>query len=90
VHSSGLGDRVVIVNTVHDSIVVEVEPSALEEFKQLAIKAFTVDVYEYLEQVYYMKMNVPLGCGIKAGQFWSEGKEESYNVYADGRQEKLK
>jgi DNA polymerase I-like protein with 3'-5' exonuclease and polymerase domains len=90
IQRSGLGDRVVIVNTVHDSIVVEVEPTALDEFKQQAILAFTVDVYEYLEQVYHLKMNVPLGCGIKAGEFWSEGQEESYNVYADGRQERLK
>jgi hypothetical protein len=79
-----------VVNTVHDSIVVELDPAVLDEFKQIAIAAFTTDVYEYLEQVYHLKMNVPLGCGIKAGQFWGEGKEESYNVYADGRQEKLK
>lgn len=87
---AGLGNRAVLVNTVHDSIVAEVEPSVLEAFKREAILAFTTDVYEYLEQVYFMKMNVPLGCSVKAGQFWSEGQEESYNVYSDGRQEKLK
>lgn len=90
IRRADLGDRVILVNTVHDSLVAEIEPSALEAFKQQAILAFTVDVYEYLEQVYGLKMNVPLGCGIKAGQFWGEGAEESYNVYADGRQEKLK
>lgn len=90
IRAAGLSDRVVIVNTVHDSIVVELDPEVLTAFKEHAIMAFTVDVYEYLDKVYGLKFNVPLGCGIKAGSHWSEGKEESYNVYADGRQEKLK
>ena len=33
------------------------------------------DVYSYLDTVYDMKFNVPLGIGHKAGEHWSEGKE---------------
>lgn len=80
---------VLLVNTVHDSIIAEIAPESIDIFKEQAILAFTTDCYDYLERVYGLKMNVPLGCAIKIGEHWGEGNEESYNVYADGRREKL-
>lgn len=81
-----LEDRVRIVNTVHDSAPCEVHPSAVGEFTALVKQCFTTDVYNYLERVYRMDFRVPLGCGIKIGEHWSEGEEVTYNVWKTGRQ----
>lgn len=87
---SGLSDTVLLVNTVHDSIVVEIAPESLTRFKEEAIVAFTIDVYEYLEQVYGMEFkSVPLGVAIKAGERWGEGEEESWNVFRNGTRERV-
>lgn len=86
---SGL-DNVLLVNTVHDSVVAEIAPDTLDTFKEQAKLAFTTDVYEYLHEVYGMSLCVPLGCGIKAGEHWGEGDEEAWNIYEDGTQERVK
>lgn len=69
-----------IVNTVHDSVVVELHPDEVELFKEIAVKAFTEDVYEYLEWNYGIEFDVPLGVGITIGSHWSQGEEEKYDV----------
>ena len=56
-----------IVNTVHDSIAVEIAEGIRGEFTEIAKQCFTTDVYEYLERVYGIRFDVPLGCGIKIG-----------------------
>jgi len=82
---AGLQDKIKIVNTVHDSIICEVHPEAVEQYRQISIQAFTLDVYEYLEAVYNVKFDfVPLGVGITIGTHWSIGDEESYDVFYDG------
>lgn len=86
----GLQDRVIIVNTVHDSIVCEIAPDAAEEFEALAKQCFTLDVYDYIQQAYGYEFKVPLGCGIKIGTHWGKGEEKAYNVFRDGRQERVK
>lgn len=82
-------DGVRILNTVHDSVILEVPPQHLDAVREAAIKSFGMDVYEYLETVYNFKFHVPLGCGITVGKHWSEGAEESYNIWPDGRREKV-
>lgn len=67
-----------LVNTVHDSGIGEIHPDEREEWKCLANKAFTEYVYYYLDRVYDDKFSVPLGTGIKIGEHWSEGEEESF------------
>jgi DNA polymerase I-like protein with 3'-5' exonuclease and polymerase domains len=67
------------VNTVHDSVIIECHRSVVEELKQLAKQAFTVSVDFYLRTVYNLKYDLPLGVGMKAGEHWGEGKEETYN-----------
>lgn len=74
------GLRVRFVNTVHDSVVALVHKADLAEFKRLARIAFLDDTYRYLEEVYGLEMNVPLGLGIKAGTHWGEGPEEKYSA----------
>lgn len=73
------GIRAKFVNTVHDSVVALVHKDDLERFKEQAKLAFLDDTYGYLEVVYKMEMNVPLGLGIKAGSHWGEGKEEKFS-----------
>jgi DNA polymerase I-like protein with 3'-5' exonuclease and polymerase domains len=69
-----------MVNTVHDSVVCEIPPEEQELLLELSVKAFTEDVYKYLDTVYNIQFNVPLGLGFKAGEHWSEGKEIKVQV----------
>jgi DNA polymerase I-like protein with 3'-5' exonuclease and polymerase domains len=69
-----------IVNTVHDSVVVELDPVCVEEVKRKALQSFGADVYSYLKTVYGMDFDITLGAGIKLGKHWGEGIEESYNM----------
>jgi hypothetical protein len=87
---AGLADRCFIVNTVHDSIACEVHPDVLEQVEEIAKQAFTMDVYGYLSRVYGLDFNVPLGIGMKAGTHWGTGKEKSFNIWPDGREERVK
>lgn len=85
VQAEGLGEYIRLVNTVHDSIVCEIHPEYVEDYKRISMQAFTHDVYDYLERVYAIRFDwVPLGVGIKVGEHWGEGKEEEYNVYING------
>ena len=77
--------RVRFVNTVHDSVVAEVHKADLEQYKQVVVKAFTTDVYMYLQDVYGMAFNVPLGCEIKWGTHWSEEKSMKQDVKPEER-----
>lgn len=90
IHEAGLDDDVYIVNTVHDSAVCEIRPEAVDRFTTLAKKCFTLDVYNFLDRVYSIDFNVPLGVGLKIGSHWGQGKEQSFNVYRDGREEQVK
>ena len=90
VQAEGLGDYIVLVNTIHDSIIVELHPDYVDDFRRIAKQAFTADVYRYLERVYNVTFDfVPLGVGITIGEHWTEGEEESYNIYYDGTEEQV-
>lgn len=87
---AGLEDKAYLVNTIHDSVVMEVHPDYLEQVKEIAMQAFTTDVYNYLRVVYGLEFNVPLGIGMKAGTHWGTGKESAFNIWPDGRKEQVK
>lgn len=86
----GLENDVYIVNQVHDSSPCEVRIGKEREFIDLAKRCYTTDVYSYLQRVYRMDFDVPLGVGIKIGDHWGTGKEEQYNIYSDGREVRVK
>lgn len=88
--SRGLDGSCYLVNTVHDSVACEIHPDAVEEVGELAKESFTLRVYEYLEKVYGLKFNVPLGIGMKVGTHWGLGQESSFNIWPDGREERVK
>lgn len=79
-----------IVLTVHDSIVLEVGPNVdKEKLKDIIARAFTEDVYDYLDVVYGYTFWVPLGAEIKAGPIWGSGKGEKVKMYPDERRGQL-
>jgi DNA polymerase I-like protein with 3'-5' exonuclease and polymerase domains len=90
VHQEGLDAVIRMVSTVHDSAPTEVHPDHLDDFRRIVKQSFTHDVYAYLEKVYGLDFGVPLGVGLKVGEFLGEGKEESYNVWKDGREVRVK
>jgi hypothetical protein len=71
-------------------VVAEIAPGHEDDFRRLAVKAFTVDVYKYLEAVYGYEFKVPLGTGVKVGLRWGAGEESTFNVYRDGSEERIK
>ena len=84
---------VVILNTVHDSIICDISSGALDAWKRVSREAFTSDVYAYLRNVYNYDFDlVPLGVGMNYGTHWADeaNAEEEWDVYPDGRSVKRK
>jgi DNA polymerase I-like protein with 3'-5' exonuclease and polymerase domains len=72
-----------LVNTIHDSIICELPDEEEEAFSELAKTSLIDCVYPYLEQVYDIKLSVPLGCETKVGDFWGSGSEKKYGAPAE-------
>lgn len=66
-----------IVNTVHDSIIVEHPPEELEAFHELSKQCFLDDVYNYIRNTYYIEFTVPLATGIKSAPRWGVTDDET-------------
>ena len=78
---SDLGDcNCRLVNTIHDSVIAEINPISLEAYTIRLVDCFTKDIYELIEKLYGMKIDVPLGVGIKAGTYWGEGPETKHEA----------
>jgi hypothetical protein len=88
-HSVAGEDRVMLTNTVHDSVIAEIDPEYQQEYTDIAKDCFTTKVYAYLRTVYDMDFDVPLGVGVCMGEHWTEGPEESWDRYNDGRERKV-
>lgn len=74
--------------TIHDSIVSRVHKDSVQEAQEIATKALTSDVYEFLNRVYKTNFKVPLGLGMKVSRNWGATKEEiKMDVWPDGRME---
>jgi DNA polymerase I-like protein with 3'-5' exonuclease and polymerase domains len=69
--------KMLIVNTVHDSIITELPPEEREDFAALSYRAMVEDTYSYIYRVYGIKLIVPLAAGVATGTHWgnSEAKE---------------
>lgn len=72
VFASGLGDKIRMVNTVHDSAVCEIAPDVVEQYKRIAEQAFVPDVINYLDKVYNLKLSVPLAVEHTIAAHWGE------------------
>lgn len=79
------GTGIVVLNTIHDSIINRVPKDKAEVFEQLSKQCLTTDVYDYLRDIYDYHFHVPLGVGIKLSRNWGLTKKETvYTVYPDG------
>ncbi len=86
-HRADVNDKMItLFNTVHDSVTGEFPPESSALWKQLGVQCFTTDTYSYLERVYGMDFNVPLGVGISIGTRWEspDATEWEANVERDG------
>lgn len=68
---------IVLVNTIHDSIVAEVRPDCVELFHTVARTALIEDAYLAMKALYGIEMTVPLGCGVKVAEHWGDTKDET-------------
>jgi hypothetical protein len=57
----GLTEKIIIVNTVHDSAPCEVHPAHVEDFIRLAKQSFTHDVYGYPADCVWARVQCPSG-----------------------------
>lgn len=69
-----------IVNTVHDSIISEICPGEEDKWKEICKRAYTSDVFNYLEKVYKYRFTTPLGVSYNLGEYWGDGKEELFEL----------
>lgn len=65
-----------IVNTVHDSGILEVLQEELDKVKEIMVNCYTVKIYDVLRKLFNHEFSLPLGVGIKAGVNWGVGDEE--------------
>jgi DNA polymerase I-like protein with 3'-5' exonuclease and polymerase domains len=45
IYERGLQDKIIPVNTVHDSVISEIHPEHVGDWEEISIQAFTRDVY---------------------------------------------
>lgn len=72
------GLRMRIVNTVHDSIIVEMPPEEVEVFHELSRLCLIDYIYPYIKRLYGIDLVVPLACGVKVATHWSGSDAEQY------------
>ncbi len=78
-----LQNKMILVNTVHDSVLAEVHEDGLEQYKFLVTNSWMA-VYDYVQEVYGMTWEgIPLGTEITVGDHWSEGDECEFSVWKD-------
>lgn len=65
-----------ISNTVHDSGVFECPSCELSELKEIIVDSYTNRIYDVLGKLFDYSFDMPLGVGIKAGEFWGEAANE--------------
>ncbi|MHB8413975.1 MAG: DNA polymerase [Acidiferrobacteraceae bacterium] len=75
-----LGLKSQIINTVHDSVIIEALPEEVEIIRGVLIDNFTKKVYSVLQARYGYEFRVPLGVELKIGDHWGEGSEQKYEA----------
>ena len=75
---------IVLVNTIHDSIIAEVKPSWTDKFHELSKQCLIDDAKAAMRSLYGIDLICPLGCGVKVGTHWGEGEEHKYEDTMNG------
>ena len=68
--------RSLIINTVHDSVVIDVFPGEEDVVAEVAYKSMT-GVTDLFENMYNVKWTVPLEVDIEIGKDWLNMKEKN-------------
>jgi DNA polymerase I-like protein with 3'-5' exonuclease and polymerase domains len=77
---AGLSDKVLLVNTVHDSVLFDVDKKALEDnnITIIGVCTFIKQTMEkapkYMEESFGVKIDLPLKVDVKYGDSWQETK----------------
>lgn len=66
------GAEMFLINTVHDSIEVELPENEIELFASCVVQALTEDVSRYINTIYGMRIDIPIGVGMVIGEHWGE------------------
>jgi DNA polymerase I-like protein with 3'-5' exonuclease and polymerase domains len=83
IRANGREGSMVMVNTVHDSVLTEVLAGVMSEYMDYVVESWRL-VYDYVEKVYGMDLEgLPLGTEITYGTHWGSGEEHTYNVWKD-------
>jgi DNA polymerase I-like protein with 3'-5' exonuclease and polymerase domains len=69
-----------IVNTVHDSVIMELHPDEVEMFHELARQCFIGDTYSIISALYSIDITVPLGTGVMVGTHWGNKEAKQSEV----------
>jgi DNA polymerase I-like protein with 3'-5' exonuclease and polymerase domains len=76
--------ELMVVNSIHDSIICEVPPNEVEAFHALSKYALIEVPYWYLGLMYGVSFTAPLGAGVSVGPNWadeqSKKSEQTYNA----------
>lgn len=80
------GTRIVMLNTIHDSLVSRIHKDEVGLFEELSKQCLTHDVYAYLRGIYKYEFHVPLGVEVKVGRNWGQGTGVTYSVFPDGKE----
>lgn len=87
IRDNGYEDVMILVNTIHDSVLAEVHKDYMEIYKELVTLSwqlvFNVIGNWYGEDVLNMMDGMPLGTEILWGDHWNEGDEVSYDITKD-------
>jgi DNA polymerase I-like protein with 3'-5' exonuclease and polymerase domains len=69
--------EMLLVNTVHDSVIAELPEEEIPYFHALSERCFLTEVYDYLRVVYGVEFTVPLAAGVKTATHWGATDEET-------------
>lgn len=69
-----------LVNTVHDSIIAELDPSEVGQWHELAKQCFITDTYRLLDSLYSIRLTVPLGAGVMVSSHWGDKEAKDSEV----------
>lgn len=66
------GDSVLVLNTIHDSVIADVAEEVLPEYYELVKWAFTDGAKEMMKKLYGIELIVPLGVEINNAEHWND------------------
>lgn len=71
---------IVLINTIHDSVIAEVRADKVEAFRELSRQCMIDDATSLVYKLYGIELYCPLGCGVKIGTHWGQGEEVKYEM----------